>query len=64
MTVPPGSHAGTRLRLRGKGLPEKSGQRGNEYVRLVIDIPSSLSEEEEGLYRQLKNLKEHPAGTL
>ena len=57
MTVPPGSHTGTRLRLRGKGLPEKNGERGNEYVRLVLDIPSDLSAEEESLYRQLKELK-------
>jgi curved DNA-binding protein len=57
MTVPPDSHAGTRLRLRGKGLPEKGGERGNEYVRLVIDIPPALSEEERDLYRQLQNLR-------
>ncbi|MGD0153483.1 MAG: DnaJ C-terminal domain-containing protein [Thermacetogeniaceae bacterium] len=57
MTVPPGSHAGTRLRLRGKGLPGKGGERGNEYVRLVIDIPSALSEEEKELYLRLKDLR-------
>jgi curved DNA-binding protein len=57
MTVPPGSRAGSRLRLRGKGLPEKDGERGNEYVRLVIDIPSDLSDEEKDLYRQLQNLR-------
>lgn len=57
MTVPPDSHTGTRLRLRGKGLPEKGGERGNEYVRLVIDIPPALSDEERDLYRQLQNLR-------
>ena len=57
MTVPPDSHAGTSLRLRGKGLPEKGGERGNEYVRLVIDIPPALSEEESDLYGQLQNLR-------
>jgi curved DNA-binding protein len=57
MTVPPGSHAGSRLRLREKGLPGNGGQRGDEYVRLVIDIPPTLSEEEKDLYRKLQNLR-------
>jgi curved DNA-binding protein len=57
MTVPPGSHTGIRLRLREKGLPANDGQRGDEYVRLVIDIPPTLSEEEKQLYQQLKELR-------
>jgi curved DNA-binding protein len=57
MTIPPGSHAGIRLRLREKGLPGNGGQRGDEYVRLVIDIPPALSEEEKDLYRQLQKLR-------
>ena len=57
MTVPPASHAGTRLRLRGKGMPENGDQRGDEYVRLVIDIPPALSEKEKELYLQLQNLR-------
>jgi curved DNA-binding protein len=57
MTVPPGSRAGIRLRLREKGLPGNGGQRGDEYVRLVIDIPPALSDEEKQLYQQLKELR-------
>jgi curved DNA-binding protein len=57
MTVPPGSHTGIRLRLREKGLPGADGRRGDEYVRLVIDIPPALSEEEKQLYQQLKELR-------
>jgi curved DNA-binding protein len=58
MTVPPGSHAGTRLRLRGKGLPVDGGQRGDEYVRLVIDIPPTLSEDEQDLYLRLRDIRQ------
>jgi curved DNA-binding protein len=57
MTVPAGSRAGTRLRLRGKGLANKTG-RGDEYVRIVIDIPQLLSDEEKILYQQLKEIKQ------
>lgn len=52
MKVPPRTRNGNRLRLRGKGLPLKEG-RGDEYVRLLIDIPEHLSSEEERLYKQI-----------
>jgi curved DNA-binding protein len=52
MKVPPGTHAGRRLRLKGKGLPHRGG-RGDEYVLIKIDIPGHLTAEEEQLYKQL-----------
>jgi curved DNA-binding protein len=56
MKVPAGTRSGKRLRLRGKGLPRRDG-RGDEYVRVNIDIPEHLSAEEERLYRQLAALR-------
>ncbi|WP_347488192.1 DnaJ C-terminal domain-containing protein [Desulfoscipio sp. XC116] len=56
LKVPPGTRAGKRLRLRDKGLPDRQG-RGDQYVRIVIDIPGQLSGEEEQLYRQLAELR-------
>ena len=60
MKVPPGTRAGKRLRLRGKGLPVKGsdepGARGDEFVRISIDIPDYLSEEETEIYRRLASL--------
>ena len=56
MKVPAGIKAGRRLRLRGKGMPRKDG-RGDEFVRVIIDIPDTLTPEEENLYRQLAALK-------
>lgn len=55
--VPPGSRSGSRLRLRGKGFPVKGGGRGDQYVRLVIDLPADLSEDEKSLYRKLHELR-------
>ncbi|OPL12484.1 MAG: molecular chaperone DnaJ [Firmicutes bacterium ML8_F2] len=55
--VPPGSRSGNKLRLRGKGFPVKGGSRGNQYVRLVIDLPGDLREEEKKLYQQLHELR-------
>ncbi len=36
MTVPKGSNTGTRLRVRGKGVPAAGGGRGDHYVTLQV----------------------------
>ena len=41
--VPPGSNSGTQLRLRGRGIQSgKNGQRGDQYVRLVVVLPNEI----------------------
>lgn len=42
ITVPPGSSGGKTLRLRGLGLPTKSGGKGDLLVTLQIDLPREL----------------------
>jgi DnaJ-class molecular chaperone len=40
LNVPPGSNSGTTLRLKGRGLLDrKSGQRGDQYVKLKVVLP-------------------------
>jgi DnaJ-class molecular chaperone len=39
MTIPKGANTGTRLRLRGKGIPRSDGSRGDEYVTLKVVLP-------------------------
>jgi DnaJ-class molecular chaperone len=51
--VPPGSRAGAKLRLKGKGLPTASGGRGDLFLALQIVMPPSVSDEERKLYEQL-----------
>lgn len=55
--VPPGSHNGSRLRLKGKGFIDKNNNRGDQYVRLTIDLPTDLSGEEMELYKKLAKLR-------
>lgn len=57
VTVPPQSHTGRKLRLKGKGMPTRAGQRGDHYLRLKIDIPAHLESEEKGLYARLAELR-------
>jgi DnaJ-class molecular chaperone len=45
LAVPAGSNAGTSLRLKGRGLLDrKSGQRGDQYVKLKIVLPDKPDE--------------------
>lgn len=39
LTVPKGSNTGSKLRLRGKGLPKAGGGRGDHYVTLQVVLP-------------------------
>ena len=57
LKVPPGSQNGNKLRLRGKGFPAKNKSRGDQLVRLVIDIPKDLSSEEKELYGKISELR-------
>jgi DnaJ-class molecular chaperone len=53
LTIPANTQGGRRLRLRGQGLNRRSGGRGDEYVRVEIVNPPSLSPKERELYQSL-----------
>jgi DnaJ-class molecular chaperone len=53
MTVPKGANTGTTLRLRGRGIvDQKSGQRGDQYVRLQVVLPKTPDPELEAFARR------------
>ena len=39
LTIPAGANTGTRLRLKGRGLTNPKGQRGDLFARLVVSLP-------------------------
>lgn len=51
LKIPAGSQSGTRLRLRGRGLPGKPA--GNQYVVLKVIMPLADSEEKKQFYRDM-----------
>ena len=53
--VKAGTQTGTRVRLRGKGVPSLRNRkmRGNHYVDLVVDVPTKLTKEQKKLLEQL-----------
>jgi DnaJ-class molecular chaperone len=53
MTVPKGSNSGTTLRLKGRGIVDpKTGQRGDQYVKLRVALPKTADPELEELVRR------------
>lgn len=53
LTVPPGTRAGRRLRVRARGLANGHGGRGDLYAVAHIDVPASLGERERELFEEL-----------
>jgi molecular chaperone DnaJ len=51
--IPPGSSSGKRLRLRGKGMPDRAGGAGDHYVTVQIDVPSELDDDAKKALAQL-----------
>jgi curved DNA-binding protein len=52
--VPPGSRAGQKLRLAGKGLPKPGGGAGDLYAVLGIAVPANLTAREKQLFEELR----------
>ncbi len=54
LKIPPGAQPGQQLRLRGRGGTDTSGRKGDLRVRLVVDIPKSLSRKQRSLLKELE----------
>ncbi len=52
MNIPPGSSSGRKLRLAGKGLGGR-GQRGDQLVRLMVQVPSQVTDSQRELWEKL-----------
>ena len=58
LNVPAGTQSGKVFRLRGMGLPHLGGPgKGDEYVRIIVEVPRSLGAREKELLRQLWELE-------
>jgi len=58
MTIPAGTQNNKMLRLGGKGMPKlKDGGFGDEYVRLIGQLPTNLTDKEQKLFHELSALR-------
>ena len=62
LKVPPGTQAGRRMRLRGRGLPRADGARGDLYAVVRVVIPERPSADERAAYEALKRAAAAPSG--
>lgn len=64
-TVAPGTQTGTRVRLRGKGVPSLRNKdiRGDHYVTLVVQVPTKLTSEQKEAIRHLDEVMNGDKGT-
>lgn len=64
LTVPQGTRAARKLRLRGRGLANAQGGRGDLYAVVQIDVPATLTARERELFVELASVSRfHPRGT-
>lgn len=63
LTIPPGSQNGRVFRLRNKGMPSGKPdlvERGDLLAKMRVVLPVNVSEEEQALFRQLRELQQLP----
>ncbi|MFB0526491.1 MAG: DnaJ C-terminal domain-containing protein, partial [bacterium] len=58
MRVPPGTPTDKVFKLRGKGMPSLHGRsQGDEYVKVVVQVPTKLTSEEKKLLEEFRSLE-------
>lgn len=65
LTVPQGTQAGRKLRLRGRGLANGRGGRGDLYALVHVAVPATLTPRERELFEELaRESRFDPRATL
>ncbi len=57
LKIPAGTESGKKFRIPKRGLPDKSGVRGDFFAVINVTIPTNLSKEEKALWEQLRDLE-------
>ncbi len=56
LKISPGAQPGQQLRLRGRGAADASGRKGDLRVRLIVEVPKSLSRKQRNLLKELDKM--------
>ena len=63
--IPSGTQSGKQLRLRGKGMPVlKRNLFGDLYIRVVTEVPTSLTKKQKELLSEFKDLEDNKSNPL
>lgn len=61
LKVPAGSSTGRKIRLRGKGYPNRKGKPGDLYAEIKVMVPETLTDRERELFEALAEESEFDA---
>lgn len=61
ISIPQGTQNGKILRIKGKGMPVygKTEIFGDMIIKIAVEIPTNLSEEQMNLFKQLQEISQH-----
>lgn len=58
LKIPTGTQYGDVFRIKGQGLPDlRSGRKGDELIRVTIEIPKKLTSEQESLLKKFADIE-------
>jgi len=57
LTIPAGTEGGSKLRLRGRGVPGAGGKAGDQIVTVRINPPKELTDAQRSLFESLRELE-------
>ncbi len=65
LTIPAGTQNGRSFRLRGKGMPRlrQSGQHGDLYAKVEVQLPTDLTARQRELFEELQQISGESRGT-
>ena len=59
LKIKKGSQSGTLLQMKGKGIKAlRTGRRGNQVVRVEVEVPKKLTKKQEELLRSFATTEE------
>ena len=57
LSIISGTQTGTRLRMKGKGMPSlRGGSNGDQYVEIVLETPVNISKKQQDLIKEFINI--------
>ncbi|MGS0690045.1 DnaJ C-terminal domain-containing protein [Shewanella sp. 0m-4] len=58
LKVPAGTQPGRKFKIKGKGVTDRKGATGDLFVKIKVEIPQDLTEQQRSLLEQFKALTE------
>jgi molecular chaperone DnaJ len=64
LKVPAGTQSHSVFRLRGEGLTRLRGGKGDEHVRVIVEVPKKLNKRQRDILEQLSTVEDKPGGNI